>query len=82
MDHAYIDMLRLTDEPEVQHSLDVAVGILLGASQFARADHGAVFAGDADCKRPGARDQAGNLFVDGAGQHHLYHFHHRRIGHA
>ena len=82
MDHPHIDVLRLADEAEIQHAFDVAVRILLRACQLARTDHAAILAAHADGKRAGTGDQAGDLFVDGAGQHHLDNLHHRRIGDA
>ena len=50
--------------------------------QLAGADQAAVLAADADRQRAGAGDQAGDVFVDGAGQHHLHHLDHRRVGDA
>jgi hypothetical protein len=47
--------------------------------QLPGADHPAILAGNAHRQRAGPGDQAGDIFIDGAGQHHLHHFHHRRV---
>jgi hypothetical protein len=81
MDHAHIHPRWLTDEAEIERLLDMAVRILLRPLQLPRSDHRAILAADADRQGPGIGDQAGDVFVDGAGQHHLHHLHHRRVGH-
>ena len=82
MDHAHIDMLGLTDEAEVEHLLDPAARVGLGAAQLAGADQAAILAADADRQRAGPVDQPGDVFVHGAGQHHFHHLDHGLVGHT
>src|SRR6266481_858500 len=76
-DRLGVDRLDLADEPDVGHG---PVG--LPVQPLARTDQGAVLAAEPD--RPAAVevDQADDLFVDLADQHHLHDLHRLGVGHA
>ena len=66
-----VDLVRVADKAEVDHLLDVGIGIDHGAGHLFRPHHVAVLAAEADGLAAGGVDEADDLLVDRAGQHHL-----------
>src|SRR6185437_4495944 len=81
-EHAGIDRLGLADEAEIEHLLDVRIGIAPGALELARGDEAAILAGEADGGATGAVDRRDDLLVDRAGEHHLDDLDRRLVGDA
>ena len=71
VDDRAVDRLRLADEAEIDHLLDIGIGIDLGARHLLGDDHVAVLAGQADRLAALGVDRHDDLLVDRAGQHHL-----------
>ena len=80
--HRDVDLVGLADKAEVDHPLDVRIGVDHGARQFARDHHVAVLAAQPDRLAAGFVDVADHLFVDEAGEHHLDDFQRLLVGDA
>jgi hypothetical protein len=66
-----VDLDRLADEAEIEHALDVGIGIDHGLARLFGEDHVAVLAAQADRPLALGVDERDDLLVDRAGQHHL-----------
>ena len=77
-----VDFDRFTDKPQIEHALDVRIGIDDGLVRLARKNHVAVLAAKPDRPLALGIDQRHDLFVDRAGEHHLDDFHGPGVGDA
>jgi hypothetical protein len=75
-----VDALGVADEAQVDHPLDVGIGIAAGARELPCKAQVAVLARDADGAAAGALDVGDDALVDGAGEHHLDDLDRCRIG--
>ena len=82
VEHGDVDLLRLADEAEIDHLLDLRIGIDHGARELARHHHVAVLAAQPDRLAAGSVDVADHLLVDRAGEHHLDDFQRPLVGDA
>ncbi len=82
VEHGRVDLVRLADEAEVDDFLDIGTGIDHGAGDLAREHHVAVLAAKADRLAAGLVDEADDLLVDRAREHHLDDLDRRRVGDA
>ncbi len=72
VEHGDIDRLRLADEAEIDDAFSMLEsGSTTRAARLAGGDHVAVLAAEPDRAAAGAVDEADDLLVDRAGQHHL-----------
>ena len=82
VEHHGVDLLGLADEAEVHDLLDIGIGVDHAAGRLARDHHIAVLAAQADGFAAGPVDEADDLLVDRAREHHLDDLDRRRVGDA
>ena len=71
-------LVDLADEAEI----DLVAGAVGGARDLGRGDHASVLAAQADGAAAFGVDEADDLLVDRAGEHHFDDVHRGSVGHA
>src|SRR4029077_20186291 len=82
IEHRDVDLVRLADEAEIDHALDMRTRIDYGSPQLAGDHHVAVLAAEPDRLTAGFVLVADHLFVDQPGQHHFDDFQRLFVGDA